>query len=121
VAFNIVINAILIPRYGFRAAAISTILSELVVGTAFQWYVFRHLSPTPWWRLFWRLGAATLLMVSTTWLGAHLHVLLGLLLGISVYLAATIFLRVFTGQERKLIAELLPVPVRNQIATLSHE
>ena len=47
--------------------------------------------------------------------------LLGLLLGISVYLAATIFLRVFTGQEQKLIAELLPAPVRNRIATLSHE
>lgn len=121
VTFNIVINAMLIPRYGFRAAAISTILSELVVGAAFQWYVFRHLSPTPWWRLFWRLGAATLLMVSTTWMVAKLHVLLGLLLGISVYMAATIFLGVFAGPERKLIAELLPTPVRKRIVTLSHE
>ena len=121
VAFNIAINAMFIPRYGFRAAAISTILSEIVVGVAFQWYVFRHLSPTPWRRLFWRLGAAALLMAATTWLGAQLHVLLGLLLGGCVYLAAIIILRVFAVPERKLLAELLPGPVRNGITALSRE
>jgi O-antigen/teichoic acid export membrane protein len=121
VAFNIAINAMFIPRYGFRAAAISTILSEIVVGAAFQWYVFRHLNPTPWRRLFWRLGAAALLMAATTWLGAQLHVLLGLLLGGCVYLAATIILGVFAVPERKLLAELLPGPVRNRITALRRE
>ncbi len=121
VTFNIVINAMLIPLYGFRAAAISTILSEIVIGAAFQWYVFRHLSPTPWRRLFWRLGAATLLMAAATWLGARLHLLLGLMLGGIIYLAATIFLGVFAAPERKLLAELLPAPVRKHVAPLSHE
>ena len=121
VTFNIVINAVFIPKYGFRAAAISTILSEIVVGAAFQWYVFRHLSPTPWRHLFWRMGAAALLMVTATWLGAQLHLLVGLMLGGSIYLAATIFLGVFAAKERNLLAELLPPTVRQHVATLSHE
>ena len=60
-------------------------------------------------------------MAATTWLGAQLHVLLGLLLGGCVYLAATIILGVFAVPERKLLAELLPGPVRNRITALRRE
>ena len=121
VAFNMITNAMLIPHYGFRAAAISTILSEIVVGTAFQWYIFRYLSPTPWRRLFWRMGAAALLMIAVSWMGAKIHVLLAILLGGIMYLAATIFLGVFTVRERKLLAQLLPTSIRTRITSLESE
>ena len=118
VTFNIVINAIFIPQYGLRAAAISTILSEIVIGAAFQWFVYRHLSPTPWVRLLWRLAVAICVMVVVTWLGSQLYLVLGLILGCLVYLASVLGLGVFSQDELRLLSGILPDAVRRPATKL---
>ena len=118
VTFNVTINAIFIPIYGFRAAAISTILSEMVIGAAFQWFVYRHLQPTPWIRLFWRLVAAAAIMVGITFLGMQLHLWLGLLIGGLAYLVSVQALGVFNAEERSLLAGIVPAPLRKLAAEL---
>ncbi|MFQ5409015.1 MAG: oligosaccharide flippase family protein, partial [Anaerolineales bacterium] len=79
--FNVVINAIFIPRYGFAAAAVSTILSELVEGMAFQFYVYRHVGRVPWVKLFWRLALAGAVMGGLVLLFGQVYILLGLAVG----------------------------------------
>ena len=67
------------------------------------------------------MGAAALLMIAVSWMGAKIHVLLAILLGGIMYLAATIFLGVFTVRERKLLAQLLPTSIRTRITSLESE
>jgi len=53
-AFNIVSNLILIPRYGYVAAAIVTALSEVALFLPFYYCVRKNLTTLPWLELVWR-------------------------------------------------------------------
>ncbi len=112
VLFNLGANLLFIPRYGFLAAAVITIFSELVEGAAFQYFVYRHIAPTPWLRLFGRAGMAAAAMLAGLWVGAQLHVALGLLLAAVVYVGALIALRVFDEWERAQLQAALPPALR---------
>jgi O-antigen/teichoic acid export membrane protein len=115
VLFNLGANLLFIPRYGYVAAAVITILSELVEGAAFQYFVYRHIAPTPWLRLFGRAGMAAAAMLAALWLGAQLHVALGLLLTALVYPAALLALRVFDDWERAQLWAVLPPALRDLV------
>ncbi len=54
VTFNIVTNILLIPRYGFQAAAFTTILSEIALLIPFYYGVRKYIAPLPWVDLYWR-------------------------------------------------------------------
>ena len=112
VLFNLVANLLFIPRYGFVAAAVITIFSELVEGAAFQYFVYRHIAPTPWLRLFARAGAAAAAMLAVLWLAARISVALGLCLGAIVYIGALLVLRVFDEWERTQLRAVLPPALR---------
>jgi O-antigen/teichoic acid export membrane protein len=62
VGFNLVANLITIPRYGYLAASVVTVLSELALLVPFLGRVYRHLAPLPWLDLTWRPLLATLAM-----------------------------------------------------------
>ena len=115
VLFNLGANLLFIPRYGFLAAAVITIFSELVEGAAFQYFVYRHIAPTPWLRLFGRAGMAAVAMLAVLWVGAQLHVALGLLLAAIVYVGALIALRVFDEWERAQLQAVLPPALRGLV------
>ena len=112
VLFNLGANLLFIPRYGFVAAAVITIFSELVEGAAFQYFVYRHIAPTPWLRLFARAGAAAAAMLAVLWLAARISVALGLCLGAIVYIGALLVLRVFDEWERTQLRAVLPPALR---------
>ncbi len=116
--FNIVVNAIFIPRYGFAAAAVSTILSEIVEGIAFQIYIYRYVGRVPWFRLFWRLVLGGAAMTALVWFGAQVHILLGLLLGGLLYLVIMVRGNVFDLQERQLLSGIVPEAIRRPMGAL---
>ena len=118
---NIVVNAIFIPVFGFRAAALSTILSEIILGVLFQWTLYRQLNATPWVQLFGKTIAAAVLMGAITWIGLQWNLLLGLIVGISAYLATMIYIGVFDSQERSMIIDLMPQSIKHRITSVGQK
>ena len=60
--FNVVANLIFIPLYSYRAAALITILSELVLLVPFYIGVRRHVGKVNWAGVLWRPLLAGLVM-----------------------------------------------------------
>jgi O-antigen/teichoic acid export membrane protein len=112
VVFNVAANLAFIPRYSYRAAAAITILSEMVLLTFFYLVMRPALGRVPWARILWRILAATALMAGATWALAATSLIVALVGGTVVYVAATLLLRPFSREELSQIAPLLPEPLR---------
>lgn len=115
VGFNIVTNLIFVPEYGYQAAAITTILSELVLFAFFARLMGAGIGGVSWLEITWRAGAAGALMIGAVALGSLAHLLIGLVIGCGVYAAAVIGLRVFSSEEIERGLGLLPGRVREPI------
>jgi len=108
VSFNIIGNLIFLPTYSYRAAAITTILSEAVLLLGFFWLLRDVLGAFVYGRALWRLYVAALGM------GAVLVALWGALpilafiVSVAVYAAVLIILKPFTGEESERLARLIP-------------
>jgi O-antigen/teichoic acid export membrane protein len=114
-AFNVGMNAALMPQYGYPATAIIAIFSELVLLIAFYLTLVRALSPVPWLRILWRPALATVLMAGATTALARISALLALLVGVVIYSAALVLLRPLESHERAWIAPLLPMQLRARL------
>ncbi len=111
VAFNIVANIIFIPQYGFRAAALTTIASELVLFLPFMILVRGSLPGINVPRLLWRplLAFAVMLLV---------FLLLGqgvtaLIVAVLVYGSVLLLLRPLDEAEGAALMSLLPPSLRD--------
>jgi O-antigen/teichoic acid export membrane protein len=110
--FNVIANLIFLPRYGYPAAAIISILSEIVEGIPFYLALRRSLAPVPWARLLWKPMAAAAAMAG---LMAGLwpwQPLLALGLGPAVYIGLLAGLRLFDPEEWATLVEILPRRLR---------
>jgi O-antigen/teichoic acid export membrane protein len=103
-AFNFVANWRFIPLYDYRAAAVITIFSELVLLLAFYVGIHRHLAPVHWWALLWRPGLAGATMAAVGLALWPVNTLLALLASLAVYVLGILFLRAFTANEMALIS-----------------
>ena len=104
--FNISANLILIPYFSFVAAAVVTILSELVEGLVFMFYLERSLGSIHWFRLLWRLfvsAGAMLLVMALAW---PLHPIVALIAGPLVYAGGLLALRVIGPEEKRVLDRL---------------
>ena len=81
VVFNIAANLIFIPRYGYQAAALILIPSELALLIPFYICVRRHVAPIPWLDILWRPVVAALVMTAVIWALRPVSLPLALLLG----------------------------------------
>ncbi len=115
VGFNIVTNILLIPRFSFVAASVTTILSEVVLMAVFAFYLRQRMRDVDILSLMWRPWLVTLLMVGGMWLGSQLHVTLGLVAGALIYPAGLFLLRVVGPEERKVLAAILPTPIAQRL------
>ncbi|MGQ9794349.1 MAG: oligosaccharide flippase family protein [Anaerolineae bacterium] len=68
VLFNTITNLVLIPQYGYRAAAITTILSEWALLIPFYYAVRKYLCVVPWGDIVWRPALAATVMGGCLWL-----------------------------------------------------
>ena len=108
-AFNIVANLIFIPSYGYQAAAVITILSEIALFLPFYYGVRKHLTSIPWLGLAWRPALSTLLMGVFLWWFRGLNFLLLVPSSLFLCLAILVALGTFTQEEITVMKELLPL------------
>jgi O-antigen/teichoic acid export membrane protein len=113
--FNVIANIIFIPIYGYAAAAIITIFSEVIEGLPFYIALHKTLAPTPWHKLLWKPALSCAIMFALTWFGWGVHPLLGLAVGGITYLISVIVLRVFDQDEIDQFVSVLPSGIRNRL------
>jgi O-antigen/teichoic acid export membrane protein len=114
-AFNVACNLLLIPRFGYAAAAAITIASEIFEGAWFYSYLRRSLGPLPWVRWLWRPWAGVAVMVAITYALWNLQPVLALLAGGGMYLLSLVALQAFDADERALLSDLLPARLRERL------
>jgi O-antigen/teichoic acid export membrane protein len=107
-AFNLTANLLFIPRYGYQAAAVITVLSELVLLGPFYYCVRRHLGAVPWLRILWPPALAAGVMAAGLWLTRPFSLLLRLPLAAVVYLGVLVLAGGFGGEEMALLRRALP-------------
>ncbi len=113
--FNIGMNLTWIPRYGYRAAAVLTVLTEVALFLPL-WLLFRRVVGRPRiWSLAWRPLVAALGMGGAMLsLRSHVHWVVALLAGPLLYGGLLLLLRTFTDEERALLRHLWPGRGRTQ-------
>ncbi len=84
-SLNIALNALLIPRYGFYAAAIMTVITEMVLVGQYVWLLHSLLRQIDWMLVLLRPLLAALLMGGVVLAAASLPLLLTILLGGMIY------------------------------------
>ena len=114
--FNVAVNLVFIPSYGFAAAAAITILSEIVEGLAFYYFLRRSLGGMPWPGLLWRLWAGAGAMTAVIYGLWALHPFVALAAGLAVYVAALVGLRAFDDEEQRTLLGILPGRLRQRLA-----
>ncbi len=115
VAFNIIANLIFLPLFSYRAAAITTVLSEVVLLLLFHYYLRQKMSGIQWKQLLTKPLMLTAIMLAAMLLGYQIHLILGLLLGLITYPAGLILLHIITPAERQLLATLIPTPIATRL------
>jgi O-antigen/teichoic acid export membrane protein len=115
-AFNILTNLLLIPRYGYVAAAIVTALSEVALFLPFYYCVRKNLTTLPWGEIFWRPGAAAALMAVVMWLLRSTTALLTIPVAAATYLATLVAVGTFRQPDVALVMQLLPAGVRKRLS-----
>ena len=110
VVFNVAANVIFIPQYGFQAAAIATIVSEVVLFIPFMNLARGKLENVRVLRLLWRpLIALAGMLLALFALGQSL---LALILSGGLYVAILLLLRPLDAAEGAALLRLLPAGAR---------
>jgi len=105
-SFNIIANLILIPHFSYVAAALITILSELVEGFVFVVYLERSLGSIRWIGLLWKLFVSAGLMFGAMFVTWSIQPLIGLVAGPIVYLGSLIALKAIGSEEKRIFNRL---------------
>lgn len=113
-AFNIVSNVLLIPRYGYIAAAVVTVLSEVALLIPFYYCARKNLTALPWLEIFWRPTVAAAFMAAVMWL-LHRYVLLSVPAAAVAYCAALAAVGTFRQPDVALVMQLLPARLRKRL------
>ncbi|MFN8498301.1 MAG: flippase [Anaerolineae bacterium] len=109
VVFNVVANLIFIPRYSFVAAAVITVLSEIVLMVPFMMAVRRSVAPVNLLAVAWRPLVATAALVAVTGLlWGRVPFLVAIAAGGLVYLVGLVVVGGITAEDRRLARRLLP-------------
>jgi O-antigen/teichoic acid export membrane protein len=108
VGFNVIGNLILLPRYSYVGAGLTTIASEIILLFIFNHYLVQKMPDVQWVQLLWRPVAITAIMLGVMLVLAQWHVWLALLVGIVLYPAGLWVLKVFGEEEQRILRSLLP-------------
>lgn len=104
---NIILNILLIPKFGFRGAAVATVISEVIAGV-WSFVLLTKLNP---WRtilpLFMKSLAAALVMSVVLHYIPGIHVLLRIAIGFFAYALMLITVRGFDSNDWQLIKSVL--------------
>jgi O-antigen/teichoic acid export membrane protein len=109
VLFNVVANLIFIPLYGYRAAAVTTILSEWSLLIPFYLLVRKNLCTIPWVDITWRPFVAAAIMGTCLWLPGDMGFLTTTTLGGVVYLVSLALLGGLTQPDMDVLWRAIPL------------
>jgi O-antigen/teichoic acid export membrane protein len=109
VLFNTITNLIFIPMYGYRAAAVTTILSEWSLLIPFYLLVRRHLCVVPWFDVVWRPTVAAMGMGLVLYLMGDTNFVLTLGVGAIVYLVTLTLVGGLRQQDMRVVWAALPL------------
>ncbi|MCB0178237.1 MAG: oligosaccharide flippase family protein [Anaerolineae bacterium] len=109
VLFNTITNLIFIPLYGYRAAAITTILSEWSLLIPFYLMVRQNLCVVPWFDVTWRPAAASAVMGLALWLVGDINFFATMTLGGVIYLAMLAILGGLAQQDMAILWRAIPI------------
>ncbi len=115
VGFNVIANLIFIPLYSYQAAAIITILSEVVLQICFYYLLRKALAPVPWIALLWKPVVSALVMFAALFLLWTISAPAALVIAGTIYPVVLLALRPFSQWELSRVASLLPRPVRRLV------
>jgi O-antigen/teichoic acid export membrane protein len=110
--FNVALNLLFLPRFGFQAAAAITIASELFEGALFYLYLRHSLGGAAWPRALWQLWVSGAVMAAVALALWHINPYLATVAGLAVYGGALIVLRPFSAEEEGILAGILPSRMR---------
>jgi O-antigen/teichoic acid export membrane protein len=101
VAFTTITNLLLVPRFGYIAAAALLIPAEISLFIPFSYAVHRHVGPMPWFKLLGRPALAAAGNLAVTWglTQAGMPLFVSLPAGAAVYTLALFLLGAFRGDE----------------------
>lgn len=108
VVFNVVGNLLLIPHYGYVAAAIITIFSELILLLFFSLYLNRRLKQIGWFQLLIRPILLTAVVMVVMIAIRPIHWLLAVVVGLIVYLIGLWVLPILSKDEEQVLTSVLP-------------
>ncbi|NJL95255.1 MAG: hypothetical protein HC915_16820 [Anaerolineae bacterium] len=111
VSFNVLGNLLFLPRYSYQAAAVTTILSEMVLLAGFLWLLRHELGRVTLLRTLWRPVVATLVMLACLAVVWPWQPLLALLVASAVYVLGLGLLRPLTAEEGQRLARIVPTPL----------
>lgn len=108
VLFNIVSNLILIPNYGYQAAALTTIASEGILFVGFALILQSATGSINWFGMIWKPGITAAVMFAVILLLTPIQSLVALLAGIVVYPVTLILLQPLSSDEQAFLQRNLP-------------
>jgi len=118
---NIGLNLVILPRYSFRGAAVTTIITEIVFGSAL-YLVLRHRVARPFdFKQFVRPFLAGLIMAGVIWVTHDAWLPLPFLAGGLAYVVSLLALGTFPARELRVLLHaiglhrLLPLPIRRRL------
>jgi len=103
---NVFLNLLLIPRYGFRGAAATTVMSELMVFSIYYFYLHRSYFKISVWKLSLKPLFASLIVGALVWKFNTLPLILLLFFVSGLYLFLLFCFKVFDSEERDLVYRL---------------
>ncbi len=118
VTFNIVANLLLIPSYGYQAAALITIASEAVLLVPFARLLREPFGALPWLGMVWRPLVAAAVMFGVLALGWNIQPILALVVSGVVYIGVLLALRPLSQDELARLLPLLPARLRSVVTSL---
>jgi O-antigen/teichoic acid export membrane protein len=116
VSFNAILNLIFLPRYSYVAASVITILSEIALLSLFAYYMRPAMPGIGWLKIIKRPLAITAAMLWAMWLGIQVNVIVGLILGVGVYILGLWVMRIFGEEERQILISLLPESLGSRLS-----
>ena len=106
--FNIVLNFVMIPYFSYNGAAITTVLSDLLI-VIIQFYIIYNLGHRPNKKLYFDIvkiiAGSIILGIALYFLNLNMWVALPV--GIIIYFATVYLLRVFDDDDKYVIKEIL--------------
>ena len=112
VSFNIITNLIFLPQYSYRAAAVTTIFSEIALLIGFYYLLRKPLGSINWLQALWKPWLATGAMVAVYVLVWGRMPFGAVVLGSGVYFGILWFLQPFDADESERLSSVLPSRVR---------